>query len=87
MITQQDKLGQDLAVNDIVVVPHTKTELVFGRVIKLTAKGARLAIKYPHRNQRTKEITMLDSEVIKKANAIVKLTNDDVVMIKLKGFL
>ena len=88
---QQDKLGQDLAVNDIVIIPHSKTELAFGKIIKLTPKGARVEVQTPYKEEKYEVIKGIVKyypvDFVKRASAIVKLSIDDAVMLKLKGII
>lgn len=86
-IEQLDKLDQPLTVGDIVIVPDSTTTLEFARITKLTPKGARVNIFCKGRNWKTNEVTYYVVDKVKRANAIIKISTEDAMYLKLKGII
>lgn len=86
-IEQTDKLGQPLAVGDIVIVPDSITTLEFGKITKLTPKGARVGITRVTTHWQTKQKTTIVEDKVKRANAIVKVEPETAMYLKLQGLL
>jgi hypothetical protein len=84
-IEQTDKLGQTLEVGDIVIVPESTTTLEFGKITKLTPKGARVDILRASTNSQTKQQTKWVQNKVKRADAIIKVNPSDAMYLKLKG--
>jgi len=80
-ITEQtDKIGQIIKVGDMVAVPATKVFIYVGKVIRLTPKGARVAISHLREDNTRYEI-----EVQKTCGAIIKIDSEAAMFAKLTG--